>query len=298
MAESPQGDVYATDTSSAIWRLPHLTTSASDAPTPRFANGAIIQNAASQLIGTFDTLIQTGGFTSSPFRFIVSDTVAPGEIVRINGQCLGPFTAVPASFDSSGRLPTMLGGVQVTVGGVAASLIAVQAGGIVAVTPFGLTPNQTVPMSVTFNGVTITTYSSVLSQELQTVAYRPGLLRFVELDGSQTAAAINQDGTINSQVHPAPAGSVVALWATGLGQTNPPGVDGQVQISLGAKYLAAVQVTVGGVAAGVQYAGPAPEFAGLSQINVQIPKIQSGPESVQLLMGGARFQQTVHLWVQ
>ena len=298
VAESPQGDVYGVDTTDyVIWRLQHLTTSASDLPTPRFASGAIVQNAASQLIGTYDTIQVTGGTTSLPVRFIVSDNVAPGEIVRINGQCLGPINGVLASFDASGHLPTSLGGVQATIAGLPLELISVQSEGIVAVTPFGLPVNQIVPLTVTFNSATFTTAGTGILPGLQTVAYRPGVARFVELDGNYTAAAINQDGSINSQAHPAPVGSVVALWATGLGQTTPAGADGQAQ-SIGAKYLAGVQVTVGGVSAGVPYAGPAPGFAGLSQINIQVPQVKSGAEPLQVLIGSTPFPQTVHLWVQ
>jgi uncharacterized protein (TIGR03437 family) len=300
VAESPQGDVYAVDnTDNVIWRLPHLTTVANDLPTPTFTPGAVVQNAASQLISVYDTYVVTGAFTSAPVRFVVSDSIAPGEIVRINGQCLGPFNTVLASFDTDGRLPTKLGGVSVVIGGIAAPLIAVQAGGIVAVTPFGLTPGQNLPLVVTFSGASITTANGPFyALGLQTVAYRPGLARFVELDGSKTAAAINQDGTINSQTHPAPVGSVVALWATGLGQTSPAGVDGQMQTNTAAKYLANVQVTVGSAPAVVQYAGPAPASAGLSQINIQVPQTKSGAQPVQVLIGTAPFLQNVQLWVQ
>ena len=34
--------------------------------------------------------------------------------------------------------------------------------------------------------------------------------------------AINEDGTMNSADHPAPRGSIIAFFATGLGQTKPP----------------------------------------------------------------------------
>jgi uncharacterized protein (TIGR03437 family) len=299
LAESPAGDVYGTDAQGyAVWRMPHLKTVANELPTPQFWAGAIVQNAASQLIGTFDTFEQTGGFTSSPVRLVISDKVAPGEIVRINGQCIGPINGVLAQFDASGRLPASLGGVSATIGGLPMPLIAVQSESIVAVTPFGLPANQAVQLTVTFNGVTISTQNVGVVSGVQTVAYRPGVVRFVEQDGSYVAAAINQDGTINSQAHPAPAGSVVELWATGMGQTNPAGVDGQAQTNTSAKYLSDTQVTLGGTAAVVQYAGPAPGFAGLSQINVQVPPVKSGAEVLQVLIGGAPFLQVVHLWVQ
>ena len=45
--------------------------------------------------------------------------------------------------------------------------------------------------------------------------------------GAGPALAINDaDGSINGPAHPASAGSYVTLYATGAGQTNPPGSDG------------------------------------------------------------------------
>jgi hypothetical protein len=43
------------------------------------------------------------------------------------------------------------------------------------------------------------------------------------------AVMINQDGTINSQSNPAKSGSIVAIWATGVGLPLP-GADGQETI--------------------------------------------------------------------
>ena len=40
------------------------------------------------------------------------------------------------------------------------------------------------------------------------------------------AAALNQDGTINSQTNPAQSGSYVSIWATGIGYST--GTDGQI----------------------------------------------------------------------
>jgi hypothetical protein len=82
------------------------------------------------------------------------------------------------------------------------------------------------------------------------------------------------------------------LWATGLGQTNPPGVDGQMQTNIAAKYLADVQVTVGGAPTAEQYAGPAPSFARLSQINLQIPQTKSGAQPGKCSSARRRFRRT------
>jgi uncharacterized protein (TIGR03437 family) len=291
VAESPQGDVYMADiASNVVWRLPHLIPEAGDAPTPALAEGAPVRNAGSQLVATKDVITIENQYSPPIYsRYLVSDPIAPGEIVRITGQCLGPYQTAVAAFDSSGTLPFTLGGVQVDIGGMAAPLIAAQQGGITAIVPLGVSVGSAPTLTVTFGG------SSAQETE-QVAAFQPGLFRFLELDGSATAAAINQDGTINSPTNPAPAGSVVALYATGLGQTSPPGVDGQPLNNLNAKYGADVQVTVNGQPAVVQYAGPAPGFAGLTQINVIIPQTSTGP--VQVLIGTAPFNQPVQLWVQ
>jgi uncharacterized protein (TIGR03437 family) len=287
VAESPQGDVYAADRqANVVWRLPHPISEAGNAPTPMLGAGAPVRNAGSQLVATVD---HNGGFMSLPTRSLVSEPIAPGEIIRITGQCLGPYQTAVAAFDSSGILPFTLGGVQVDIGGLPAPLIAAQQGGITAIVPLGVATGSAPTLTVKYGG-------AVAQETEQVAAFRPGLFRFLELDGSATAAAINQDGTINSQTHPAPVGSVVAMYATGLGATTPAGVDGRPLNNLNAKYGAEVQVTVNGQPAVVQYAGPAPGFAGLSQINVRIPQTGAGP--VRVLMGTAPFNQPVQLWVK
>jgi uncharacterized protein (TIGR03437 family) len=87
---------------------------------------------------------------------------------------------------------------------------------------------------------------------------------FRNADG--TAAAVNQDGTLNSAAHPAKAGSIVSIWATGTGSIYPRPLDGQ--ISTAAQDYACCQVA----GAPVFYAGAAPGMvAGVVQINFQIP---------------------------
>jgi uncharacterized protein (TIGR03437 family) len=224
--------------------------------------------------------IASGTFRSDLYyrgtiRYLVNPPIAPGEIVRINGQCLGPIAQVLASYNSNERLPLSQGGVQITIAGL--------------MTPFALRVNQNVALVVTVNGVQV-------KGTLATTAFSPGRFRFLLPDGTVSAAAINQDGAVNSQANPAPSGSMVALYATGLDRTDPPGTDGENATNIGARYLADVQVTINGVLGQVVYAGPAPGFAGLSQINVQVPQTTTGP--VKILIGNVPFQQVVQVWVK
>ena len=71
---------------------------------------------------------------------------------------------------------------------------------------------------------------------------------------------------------PAAAGEVVQVFATGLGATEPAVPSGQAPPSgTLARVTATVTATVGGQPATVQFAGLAPGFVGLYQVNVQIP---------------------------
>ena len=101
------------------------------------------------------------------------------------------------------------------------------------------------------------------------------------------AAALNQDGTINSADNPAPLGSIVSVFATGLGPIAPPQANGMlVGLPLPANVLTVgveADFTIGipfGVAVktpfDVKYAGPAPSLvAGASQINFQVGEFPS-----------------------
>jgi hypothetical protein len=63
--------------------------------------------------------------------------------------------------------------------------------------------------------------------------------------GAGQALAFNQDGTPNSVANPARLGTVVTLFANGLGTTAPPSVEGQFAGAQPASPTAPVQVRIG-----------------------------------------------------
>ncbi len=89
-------------------------------------------------------------------------------------------------------------------------------------------------------------------------------------------------GKLNSADSPAERGSIIVLYATGEGETNPSGVDGRLnefdKIEDFPRSLQAVKVTIGGQDADVLFAAGAPGFlAGLMQLNVRVPAgVQAG----------------------
>jgi uncharacterized protein (TIGR03437 family) len=85
---------------------------------------------------------------------------------------------------------------------------------------------------------------------------------------------LNQDGSVNSADHPAKAGSVITLYVSGLGQTNPQGDDGLVNASPLPVPLVPVTVSfpVTPFTVTPQFVGAAPGLAaGITQVNVQVP---------------------------
>jgi uncharacterized protein (TIGR03437 family) len=84
---------------------------------------------------------------------------------------------------------------------------------------------------------------------------------------------------------------VLSLYATGEGQTLPAGVDGKLAAAPLPQPVAAVTVTIGGVAAEVRFAGGAPgQIAGVMQVNVVVPVGLAGAVPVVLTVGGVGSQ--------
>jgi len=101
--------------------------------------------------------------------------------------------------------------------------------------------------------------------------FRPALFT-ANSSGKGQAAILNQNSTPNSASNPADKGSIVVLYATGEGQTNPPGVDGVVTGAVAPKPLFPVRVKIGGADADVLYYGAAPGLvSGVLQVNAVFP---------------------------
>jgi uncharacterized protein (TIGR03437 family) len=191
--------------------------------------------------------------------------LAPGEMVTVFGARLGPAVLQPLGLDANGLIEPTVAGVRILFDGVAAPLIYVSATQAAAIVPYFTANLTTVHVEVENQGHRSAAF------EAPVVAAAPGIFSVNE-QGSGQGAVLNSDGrTLNSSSHPAPAGSVVSLFVTGLGQTSPPGFDGKRAGPILPAPVLPVSVSVGGAAAEIEYAGAAPGLAGMSQINVRIP---------------------------
>jgi uncharacterized protein (TIGR03437 family) len=185
------------------------------------------------------------------------------------GNGLGPQQGVAPQATLESPYPIEAAGVEVTFDGTPAPLLWVQDGQINAVAPWSLTPGQNTQICASYNSVMTNCLTWGVEQTAPAV---------FTVDGVH-AAAVNQDGTINSASNPAAVGSIVSVWATGLGPITPSQADGTlVGLPLPNNVL---PVQVGAQVVGLkidfytpfemEYAGPAPYLvAGASQINFQV----------------------------
>jgi uncharacterized protein (TIGR03437 family) len=221
--------------------------------------------------------------------------VSPGEVVTIFGTNLGSATPAVMQADVSGFLTMSLSGTQVLFDGAPVPLVYASPGQVSAAAPFGLQA-ATTQIQVEYQGQTSTVFA------VPVAAVMPGIF---SLDGSGRgqALAFNQDGSLNSLANPASAGSVVRLYATGLGQTSPSGVDGLLVAGGAAPMSATLQVTaqVAGEAATVTYAGSTPGLIDeVSQVNITLPlqHVPSGMVPLVVQVGGQSSQPGITIAVQ
>ena len=197
----------------------------------------------------------------------VSGPVAPGEILSIFGARLGPEQSAQAQFDpDTGKLPTTLGGVQVTFDGVPAPLYFVSFGQLNLQVPFEVGGKTSARLLVTVPDLDPAGLTVPVAEAA------PGLFT-TGLDGRRVLA-VNQDNSINAADNPAAAGSVVVLYLTGQGMTNPKVPTGAPAPLVSPFPLPAlpVAVTIDALPARVIFAGLAPGFVGLTQINAEVPR--------------------------
>ena len=200
--------------------------------------------------------------------------IAPGAIVAIFGAGL----ASSSLSAQSAPLPTVLNETSVTFNGIAAPLFFVSSGQINAQAPFDLPAGAAASIQVK-RGSNLSTVRTV-----SVAIVSPGI--FI-LDQATSAGAVlhSSDFSAVSSSFPARPGEYVVIFCTGLGPVLVPVKSGDSAPSVpplaGVVYLPTVSIA--GLTAYVSYAGLAPGFVGLYQINAQVPSgVPTGSQSVQI----------------
>lgn len=198
--------------------------------------------------------------------------IAPGELASIFGTSF-------ANQNQGATLPigTSLGGVSVTVNGKAAPILYVTPYQVNFQVPWETT-GSTASVVVTVNG----RISAAVSVPVLTAA--PGL--FTSSTGQ--AAVQNANSSANTPTNPAKVGSAVTVYFTGTGPVSPAVADGVAPPKgTPAQVTSTATATIGSATAQVTFAGLAPGFVGLGQMDIVIPSgLSSGTHTLTLSIAG------------
>ena len=194
--------------------------------------------------------------------------IAPGMFVSVYGANFATANAQASVLP----LPTSLAGVQVTLNGIPIPLQFVGPGQINAVIPPGV------------SGLARLKVIASSGTHAVNVVLQPSVPAIFTQDqsGSGPAAALNAiTFALVTPSSPLRAGDYVSLYLTGLGAATDPGV------------------TVGGTKCAVSFAGGAPGFPGLDQINCQLASATvADPQAPVIVIAGGRVSNTATLAVQ
>jgi len=224
--------------------------------------------------------------------------VTPGAVVLIRGASLGPITS--ATLDQTGLYPTTLGNTTVTFNGIPAPLLSSSPKVIKAVAPYGIAGQAAAQVVVThYPQSTVAQVSAPLSVPVADTSL--GIFNRMQTGDCQNQI-LNCDAngcSPNSAENPAPPGSIIVFFATGVAPWVGPGVDGSVAIV--PQLYSGAGLTIGGQPAQILYAGVAPyQVWGMFQVNARVPQgIGSGPQPLVLTIGqNDNSQQQVTVAVQ
>ncbi len=194
---------------------------------------------------------------------------APGSIMFIFGRDFGPREMIVAP--ASRQYETSLGGVSVLMGGIRAPLLSASPTQILALVPFELSGRTQMDVQVQYQGVSSAPFPVPFAETAPIMLTADG-------SGRGQAAAVNENGSLNSGTSPAAKGSVVSFYLTGGGLYDREVLSGAILDATGLRLRAPVRVFIGGLQADIQYAGQAPGMAaGILQFNVYVPaELRSG----------------------
>jgi uncharacterized protein (TIGR03437 family) len=220
---------------------------------------SVYANPGNLAMGTYQASITidagSAGRQVIPVTLTLTAATAPGPTITsvVNAASFAQAPVVP------GSLATILGSaltgknVSVSFNGTAATVTFSNATQINLLVPAALGSLSSAQLSVTVDGKTS------LPVTVPVAPFEPGIF---------AGAVLNQDSTVNSVTNGAAAGSIIYFYATGLSGAG------------------TITARVGGTEiTNLYYAGPAPGFPGVQQINLAIPAGLGG-QSTQLYACG------------
>jgi uncharacterized protein (TIGR03437 family) len=253
--------------------------------------------------GSAQTPVVLDGGVVNGASFGKGQPVSPGSLVSIFG------TGLVSKLASSDTIPlsTSLNGVSVTF----ADLPPAPLLGIIAGPPGGEDQiNAQVPWDIGSGtgvvNVMVTTPNGTSAPI--TVKFAPSMpgVFVADVGGRMNVvASILSDGALPWPTglvkgsHPAKAGDILVIYATGLGAVDHTPVEGGIPSQL-ATTIETPSVLIGGVAGKVDFSGLSPQFVGVNQLNVEVPTgVKSGNTvPVQIRVNGFTSTNTAVVAIQ
>jgi uncharacterized protein (TIGR03437 family) len=266
----------------------------------RITAGGVQGNTVRLLVGKPKTLITAVATSTGRWS-----GVSPGSLVTIYGINFGGTTA------NGGFTSYKAGEVQVEIDGKPAAILGVYEpqGQVNVVVPMDISQQKRVM-------IRLTTPQGTLDHPAVSYTVLPSIFKLVDPNDSNRSVAISTLANTawlpiparmatalklptdcaaqnidprSSCATPVRAGDILQIWVTGLGratadgsgsgQTLPNGTVAPADGSVLYKVVTPVRVTIGGAPAEVLYAGIAPNYSGLYQVNIRIPAgIQPGDD--------------------
>jgi uncharacterized protein (TIGR03437 family) len=232
-----------------------------------------------------DGVVNGASFAAAPDNF-----VAPNSIISIFGIDLSLQTKQVSQSDLvRGRLPVVLGGVQVRIGEIPAPLYFVSPLQINAQVPSEITPGEWQLVVVREN------LSGGNAATVKVRPAAPGLFPYVTHTDYTLVGRGDPQGST-----PARPGEVVLIFGTGFGATAPAVFAGELP-DFAAQVVLPARAWLGDAILPdhlLLYVGQAPGFAGLSQINLELPAdLAPGDLQIRIEIGGAKSQEGVRIAV-
>jgi uncharacterized protein (TIGR03437 family) len=205
-------------------------------------------------------VLAVGGVVNAA-SFALNKPVSPGALVSIFGNHFA------ASAQQASKLPlaTFFNGVNVTFNGIPAPLLFVGATQINAQVPYGVTGTSADVQASTTDG-----YSNTI-----TVPIAPATPGIISQSSNGSGPGVITDaitGALITAAAPIPRGGIITIYGVGNGPVSfRPGAGAAAPFSPLAQNTNTVTLSIGGITVTPLFAGLAPGFVGLNQINAVVP---------------------------
>jgi uncharacterized protein (TIGR03437 family) len=190
--------------------------------------------------------------TVNAASFRTEQGIAPGSFAAVFGN----YAVVPDS---------------VSIGGNSAAVVAATTSQVNCIVPGSVPPGRT-EVIVSADGKSLGSGTLTISRS------GPGIFVLDPASANQPGAVLNEDGTVNTPLTPAPSGSVLQIFGTGYGEEF-------------------VRAYVAERPAEVLFSGNVPQFPGLWQVNARLPSSITVQVSL-FLFSGTLSSNGVTVWVK